>query len=337
MLLLRALNEYDIVSDPTNNGIASKQMIYNLTKEYYDNSKNLEYMSLNSKEKNIFIREHMDEYLISHIHKLEKSFIKRNKLYRDTMNALLNNHNPAGYIMFIKYMSTLQNHLHNGSRLDTNWISTSKTIDGVKKYYDKQETHSIAIITSNTNGIIDSDHILTVDVSSNEKISNNPYLYNKIQCDNIELLAYLSTQFPSILDDFNIDYLINTSKKSLGFTYSKKSDEVCIYEYIPKEHIIGIIEALQFDLIKADPFNFNFFKLDKKEQEIQLKKLKSILLKLIKQENNPYLLYVFEQLYLNNKNINSLITLTDSREKIIYNRNKILKLARIIPNIQTKR
>ena len=51
MLLLRALNEYDIVSNPDINGIASKEMIYNLVKSYYESIQDKEYMKLNSKEK----------------------------------------------------------------------------------------------------------------------------------------------------------------------------------------------------------------------------------------------------------------------------------------------
>ena len=90
------------------------------------------------------------------------------------------------------------------------------------------------------------------------------------------------------------------------------------------------------DLMEIGAFNFNYFKLNKKEQEIYLKNLKMMLLKYIKNTKDSYLLYVFEELYLNNQNINDLITFWDSREKIEIARNKILKLAKRMPNIQTK-
>ena len=90
------------------------------------------------------------------------------------------------------------------------------------------------------------------------------------------------------------------------------------------------------DLMEIGAFNFNYFKLNKKEQELFLKNLKVMLLKCIKNTKDPYLLHVFEELYLNNQNINDLITFWDSREKIEIARNKILKLAKRMPNIQTK-
>ena len=336
MLLLRALNEYDILSDPSTNGIASKEMIYNLVKSYYENIKDKEYINLSSKEKETFIREHIKEYLISHRHKLEKLYNKRNALYRKTINDLLYNHNPAGVIMFKKYMSSLQSHLNSGSRINSNWISTSKSFASIKKYYDKQSIHKVALIFSNTNGIIDSDRILTVDVSTDENIKNNSYLYNKINCNDLELLTYLSEKHPTIIDFFDTHYTFQTNPKATGFKYAKSSSEVCIYEYLPASHIIGLIEAIQMDLITMEVFNFDYFKLDKKEQEIYLKTLKNMLLKAVKYEKDAFLLHVYEELYLNNRNINELVTFSDSREKIIANRNKILRLARVMPNIQIK-
>lgn len=39
MLLLRALNELDILSEPEKNGIASKKLIKELTKSHYETKK----------------------------------------------------------------------------------------------------------------------------------------------------------------------------------------------------------------------------------------------------------------------------------------------------------
>ena len=228
MLLVRSLNEYDIVSDPLSNGIASKELIYNLTKSYYDSQKDKEYIALSNKEKDVFIREHIKEYLISHKRKLAKLYEKRNASYRKAISDLLDRHDPAGAIMVIKYMSSLQSHLNSGSRVNSNWISTSKSLDGIGKFYDKQDVHKVALIKTNTNGFIDSDRVLTMDVSSKEKIASNHFLYNKIDCENPKLIALLSTEYPSLLEDFDLDYLIPTNPKSTGFRYAKSSNEVCI-------------------------------------------------------------------------------------------------------------
>lgn len=336
MLLVRSLNEYDIVSDPLSNGIASKELIYNLTKSYYDSQKDKEYIALSNKEKDVFIREHIKEYLISHKRKLAKLYEKRNASYRKAISDLLDRHDPAGAIMVIKYMSSLQSHLNSGSRVNSNWISTSKSLDGIGKYYDKQDVHKVALIKTNTNGFIDSDRVLTMDVSSKEKIASNHFLYNKIDCDFIDNLAYISTSYPAVLDYFTANFTVLTNPKARGFNYAKSSREVCIYEYLPASHIIGLIEALQMDLIKLGVFNFDYFKLSREDQEMYLNKLKMILFKLIKNLQDPFMLYVFQELYLNNKNLKTIITFRDSKDKIIASRNKILSLAKRIPNIQIK-
>ena len=41
MLLFRALNDYDIASCPLKNGIASKKMMYDLVRSYYENMQNM--------------------------------------------------------------------------------------------------------------------------------------------------------------------------------------------------------------------------------------------------------------------------------------------------------
>ena len=234
-------------------------------------------------------------------------------------------------------MSTLQGHLNSGSRTDTNWISVSKSFHGVQKYYERQDTHQMILIKSFNNGIIDQDRILTVDVSSNEAITKNPYLYNKIDCDHIDLIARLSVDYPNVLTDFKIDYLTPTSEKASGFCFSKSAEEVCIYEYLPSDHILGLIEPLQNDLILKGLFNFNFYKLDKREQITYLNQLKRQLQILVDFQKDDYLSYLYRKLYIENRNIKSLITLTSPKERVIANKNKVLRLARNIPNIQIKR
>ena len=66
MLLVRALNDFDILSNLLENGIASKKLIYNLTKSNYENSKDKEFHNLNDQEKDIFIKEHMKTYIKNH-------------------------------------------------------------------------------------------------------------------------------------------------------------------------------------------------------------------------------------------------------------------------------
>lgn len=333
MILVRALNEYDMLCNPLKNGLVSKKLLYRLTKNYYQRELN----NIPPKERDAFIREHIKTYIVSHQGNLEKHFRKQNKEYQTIIDSTLDNKNPAAFIKFQEIMSTLQGHLNSGSRTDTNWISTSRTYEGVQRYYDKQDIHQMVLIKSYTNGIIDPDRVLTVDVSTPEAIAKNPYLCNKIDCEHINMIAALSVDYPHILTDFKIDYVVPTSEKARGFSFSKASDEVCIYEYLPADHILGLIEPLQNDLILKNIFNFNYYKLSRQEQISYLNSLKKALLRLVSAQKDDYLLHVYKTLYLENKNINSLITFKDSKEKVKANRNKILYLARTIPNIQIKR
>ena len=330
MFLFRALNEYDILSNPLDNGLASKRVINDIVENYYKN-RNIDFIN-QSKEKKI---ELIKDYLISHNNKLEKKYYNYSKDYIEVLDNINkgNSNNKAGdYIQYEKILSTIQSHLITGSKIDTNWISTSKELYSIKKYYEKQNIHKVAIINTNKD-------LLTVDLSSKEIIKNNSLLCNKIDCDNdiIDILSKLCEYSPNIAVGFNREYINKTSEKSRGFNYSTSSNEVCIYKYIPSNNIVSVLEAIQMDLIFSNSFNTKFFELDKKEQIKQLSILKNNIKKIIVSINDTYLLNLYKDLYEDNKNINSLVRVNNSKDKIIYNRNKILRITKTIPNIQINR
>ena len=63
------------------------------------------------------------------------------------------------------------------------------------------------------------------------------------------------------------------------------------------------------------------------------KKGKSLIIK----QNDPDMLYIFKEIYLDNKNIDIISDDVFDKKRINYNRTKILKLARNVHNIQIKR
>jgi len=365
MLLLRALNDYDIISSPLTNGISSKQMIYDLVKRHYENDRNNNkgYFNLNAKEKDEFIKGHIEEYLKSHNHKLEKIFIRNSnqsredvREYRKFLDAIKDksaaemlkvvknnteNINFGSYIVFMKYLSELQRHLLYGSTKITDWISASTNMESMLRYYDNQKTHRVAVIKSNTKGLVDSDDIMSVDLSTFEKINkNSKYLCNRIDCidDTIaDVMAELSRVDPTIMLKFKNNIIDQTDIKSRGFKYSTNSKEICMLRYIPKEHIISLLEALQIDLARCESFNENFVYKPKEEQENELNRFKSILFIQLKQINDPYLLFLFDELYMKNKNINDLVSFDQSKTYIENNRNKILSLSLRIASPMVKR
>ena len=54
-LVFRALNDMDILCDPIYNGVASKKMLYNLTKTYLESSELKFLNSLSIKEKEFLL------------------------------------------------------------------------------------------------------------------------------------------------------------------------------------------------------------------------------------------------------------------------------------------
>lgn len=340
MLLFRALNEFDILTDPINNGLASKKLLYDLTKSYYDVNPTKEYNKLNIKEKDLYIKEHITEYIKTHNHKLEKIFLRKTNDIRNTINDLTyynfseKNINP--YYNLVKCISTLNNHLVNGSKTYTEWISTSKNLEKVFKYYNEQNIHSIALLYTNSGGVFGDDNI-AVDLSlKNNKDFKEVFLSKKIT--NEELKSYVKEYGVDIstLKKFKEDIFQETNSNFMGYNFSLYDEEVCIYKYLPKKNIISILETLQVDLLLLKFFNIDFFKLSKVEQKESFNKLKDQILKTIVKLEDPFLLHVYEEIYLNNKNINTLYSKIE-RGKVNKERMKILKIAKKCNNPQIKR
>ncbi len=362
MYLIRALNNLDILGNPSDNGIASKLMIYKIVKNYYDKNNIKEYHELDEKEKEIFIKEHMEEYVRNHNSKIKNKFYKyseesrkdikefkrlvdtiKSKSKEEQQDLIINNSDNldfGSYVSFYKYLSSLQQHLLYGSTKLTDWISTSTSFDSIMRYYNNQDVHRIAIIRSNTGGLVDSDNILSVDLSTMDKIKEKDYLCNKIDPKVekiIDVISDLCEYDPTLSLRFQQVYVNKTNNNSRGFKYAINSKEICILKYIPKDHIVAILEALQIDLMRARLFNNEFLKLSLEQQKKELESLKRCLEFEVINQDDPFLKHVFEELYLKNKNIKSLVNFQDSEEKIKHNRNKILNLAKYSPNIQIKK
>ena len=362
MYLVRALNNLDILGDPLENGIASKQMIYRIVKNYYEKSNNLEYLSLNDEEKDLFIKEHMEEYLRDHNKRIKNKYFKSsNKAREDTkefvefvraiksksreeQEALIRDNkeglNFGSYIQFLNYISSLQRHLMFGSSKITDWISFSTKFDSVFRYYQYQDIHKVAVVRSDSGGLVDSDNILTIDLSTMDRIKDKPYLCNQIDVrfeKVMDLIEDLCRIDPSLTMKFKRCAINETDKNARGFKYANNSNEVCVFKYVPKDHIVAVLEALQIDLIRTNAFSTEFLKLSKEDQKKELDILKKSIEYSLINYHDPFLMHVFYELYINNKSINRIVTVQDSEEKIKRARNKVLEIARHTPNIQIKR
>ena len=340
MLLFRALNSYDLKINPVENGIVSKRMLYDLVSNYL-NSTQREFMSsLSSKEKDNAIKEYIDKYINSHKQKLSKIFNKKHIPVENTINSFLKYKDDYSYCQLLKDLSTLTGHLINGSRTITNWISATSSLDGIWKYYDCQDIHGVALINIDTSGVYN-EKTYVVDVSNRETIDSIKFLSNKINDDDFKyFINYMiddSELSNYIVPLFN-KYIVNpTNKKFSGFNFAACSNEFDIYQYISKEYIYHVFTALEIDLICAELYDIRHLELSFERREKELEKLKNKILHYISSENNPYMLYVFEELYLKNHNIYKICDNEEEQKKMIFTRDEIITKSKNLNSSLIKR
>jgi len=330
MYLFRVLNEFDINSNILENGIASKRLIYDLTYSYYKNNK--DFINLTSQEQERFIKENMIDYLKKHQQTLEKKYQKYcHDIFKTIISTKENETiDPKNIIKISYYLSTLNKHLVNGTKTYTEWISLSKNLDSINNYYNSQTNHKVAIITSNTNGYVD-DKTLAIDLSTRSIINNDQIFCNKM--NHKDYLKYLELGD----EDLFIENLIKKTKKEfMGYNFSIFNKEVCYYQYIPSNQVVSVLESLQIDLIKTGLFNEEFLNLDKKQQQLRYLELKNKLLRFVNMMKDPYMLYIYEELYLKNKNMNTITSNTQELEKIKHTKKLILGLASKLYDIEIK-
>lgn len=339
LFTFRALNNFDLLANPEKNGIASKQLYYDLTEKYLESREGEFLLSLKEKDRKQYIKNNIPNYIKSHSVNLEKKFIKRNKQAHEVIKRFYKEKDQHSYYYLLQYLSTLNNHLINGFHTYTDWISTTKDFDSIWKYYDNQEEHKVAAILTETNGICNSDTFV-VDVSGKQIINQIKCLGKNIKKEEVDafIRLMLETDNMHIANKFFHEYYFQRTKlHSRGYSNSTKSREVCIYNFIKPESIISILEQLQIDLIQGDIFDNNFFTLSKQQQKYELEKLKTILKQFAKLQGDPYFMYVFEQLYMKNANISKITNNNQEKEKIEKYRLMILRKALVTPSKLIKR
>ena len=216
-----------------------------------------------------------------------------------------------------------------------------KDVEKINKTAAKIESiDKVAVVRSDSGGLVDSDNILTIDLSTMDRIKDKPYLCNQIDVrfeKVMDLIEDLCRIDPSLTMKFKRCAINETDKNARGFKYANNSNEVCVFKYVPKDYIVAILEALQIDLIRTNAFSTEFLKLSKEDQKKELDILKKSIEYSLINYHDPFLMHVFYELYINNKSINRIVTVQDSEEKIKRARNKVLEIARHTPNIQIKR
>lgn len=147
--LYRDLNKFDMELDPLKNGLVSKRIIeeklqylfyicFYHTKRIedifngYENVPNNVYNSIYNDIKYSFIKEAIP-FITSDLND-RKQYINSIVHGINQKDTFLNSYNAL-----YKIASTLQTHLLTGSRKDTDWISFSKNLASIKKFYLEQK------------------------------------------------------------------------------------------------------------------------------------------------------------------------------------------------------
>lgn len=340
MFLFRAMNNFDMTIDPIKNGLASKELIYNATKRYLYNTDRETMEKISKKDRDEYIKNYMNKYLLDHKYKLIKIFRKDHKPVRNRIHKFVEEKDELAYCQIIKDLSTLPNHLVNGSKTYTNWISATSDFDCMWRYYDRQKIHNVAVLDVITNGTFD-ENTYVVDLSNKKTIENIRFLSNKID-DNLfnSFIKFIeeNPEYQNYVPRVFEKYVMKpTNKKFMGFNFATASKEFSIYEHIPKESVVAVLESLQIDLVCADMFNEDYLRLSPRQQIQELNRLKDMILRHVKEENNPYMLYVFDELYLKKHNIAEITSNQEEEQKMILMRNKILYKSQNLSSVLIKR
>lgn len=350
MFVFRALNEFDIACNPLINGIPSKKLVYDLCRSYILENEKEMVKGLNTSQLDNYIKQNMVKYLETHNYKLNKMF-KRRSIYIENklkgfkpLDIRFNQEKYGEYFLNFKkslyymcyYLSSLNNHLINGSKTYTDWISTSKNINSISKYYLNQDIHKLAVIRFSNDNLL-SDNSLVIDLSSRELIDEVSFLLSK-NIFSYDFNKFVDNDCFPYFSIFDEDFFDVTSPKFMGYNFSIHDNEVCVYRYIKPLNVLAVLDSLQIDLLSVKNFNLiDYCLLDKKKQIMELEKLKYQLKNKVLECNDLFLNYLFDELYEKNLDINNLFNTEDERQKARRDRIKILKLAKDIPNIQIKR
>ena len=335
-ILFRVLNDYDIACDPLKNGLASKKLIYDATLSYLEENEKDKIRLLDKNEIDKYCKDNMMKYINTHQYKLKRIIDKRGSKITKTL-SMIDFGDLESWSKLLYYLSTLPLHLSSGSRVNTDWISTTKRIDSIFKYYKNQKIHKVAVLGNIGSGIYGGG-TLVLDLSSRDMIDDIRGIINKKITDNEykEVIKRARESYLSLADLMVDDTFSLTSDKFVGYNYANCDNEVCIYRFFPSERVISVLEQIQMDLISLNKFNFEFITLSKDKQILELNKFKEILRRRVMLENDPYLLHVFEMLYLENKNVDFVCENEFDKRRINYNRTKILKMTKDIYSIQLR-
>lgn len=270
MYLYRVLNKYDEAFDVEKNGIASKKLIDNTMEKYHIQP---DYNGLSEDEK-LRVISSKQAYI------LDSARYIMDRINQEYSSLFLNSSSSARF--FKNIVSTVNEHLIHGSRVDTKWISFSKEPTAIQEYYCSQEYNKVAVINGNYREIFENfedDILVAVDFSNKYAIQSNPYI--------------------STLANKHIDLNSRVCENAM------KSKEVCYYNLVPAKKILSILDALLYELILFGVYNPSQIISMSDYQKQNFRKNLIDYLK-IKYANDPISLYIITEHFEKNRSFLSI-------------------------------
>ena len=294
MYLYRAVNDWDIYFNMINNGFVSKEII----DDFLKNSDNMD-----------------SENKFSLIEKHQKEILKIADFYQKYVNSLFSSIENEKWSL-IQLISSANSHVLKGSSINYNWISFSKDIFSIKKYYLEQKNYNYIAIIESSNETVEEhngNYLIKVDYSTIANMQENEYLMTQMG----EKIA----------------------ENSRLAAYGINSKEVCFYGHVPQDRIVAILRALEADMIFRGIISLREILSLSNFERLNLLMNITNYLKTIYQ-NNDLALYIINEHYINNRSILSIsegcqdiekfnqtfFSIIDSISSIIVKENQVQKL-----------
>lgn len=294
MYLYRAVNDWDIYFNMINNGFVSKEII----DDFFKNSDNM-----NSENKFSLIEKH------------QKEILNIAGFYQEYVNSLFSSIENKKWSL-IQLISSANSHVLKGSSINYNWISFSKDIFSIEKYYLEQKNYNYIAIVESSNETFEEhngDYLIKTDYSTIANMQENEYLMTQMG----EKIA----------------------ENSRLAAYGINSKEVCFYGHVPQDRIVAILRALEADMIFRGIISLREILSLSNFERLNLLMNSTSYLKTIYQ-NDELALYIINEHYINNRSILSIsegcqdiekfnqtfFSIIDSISSIIVNENQAQKL-----------
>ncbi len=332
--IYRALNDSDIVLLKCNKGLMNKEIIDECT---YDSFKMLCLLSNEAQILNMSKRDFLGVYedmklalVQSESHQIVDKTIKRQEKIEHMILEFMKTGDGS---QISSILATLQGHINTGKNKNTPWISFSKDLRAMKRYYIKQSQNKIAVVRSDIQEFFDisSEYgLIAYDLSSRDAIAENHFLINKPQ-----------------YDIFNNPVFKYTDRSCRSFNYTISSKEVVYYNYVPPEKIVSVLGPFEADLLLNGILNIAFYDRNARYSNIMYHKLLLQLQECLKtaQEYDGCTRYLFEEHIKNGNPIFALAhtaeeiqELTKVKKKILYYVSKVenpLIMHKNLSNIHT--